>query len=125
MEACDLLYIDKLQSMLVIGKGMQDEKFLTRLRFFWNIDLFKGINRNHLLPLITNLDVRYYRKGEFIQKEGEEPEGLMIIRDGCAIVGTDKIAMRRLERGTKLLSPEVDDKEIKMWRHNPKQLHKY
>lgn len=43
----------------------------------------------------------------------------MIIKDGCAIVGTDKIAMRRLERGMKL-QPEVDEKEIKMWQRNPK-----
>ena len=124
MEPCDLLYIDKLQSMLVVCQGMQDEKFLTRLRFFWNIDLFKGINRNHMLPLITNLDIRYYRKGQYIQREGEEPEGLMIIREGCAIVGKDKISMRRLQRGAKL-APEVDHKEIKMWRHNPKLLKKY
>jgi len=27
MEPCDLLYIDKLHSMVVIGKGMQDEAF--------------------------------------------------------------------------------------------------
>ena len=48
----------------------------------------------------------------------------MIIREGCAIVGKDKISMRRLQRGAKL-APEVDHKEIKMWRHNPKLLKKY
>ena len=68
MEPCDLLYIDKLQSMIIIGKGMQDEEFSERLHFLWKTDLFKGINRNHLLPLITNLDVRFYRKGEYIQR---------------------------------------------------------
>lgn len=63
MEPCDLLFIDKLSSMLIIGEGMQDEKFVDRVNFMWNIDIFKGINRNHLLPLITNLDARCYRKG--------------------------------------------------------------
>ena len=66
MEPCDLLYINKLHSMLTIGKGMQDESFKERLHFLWKVDLFKGVNRNHLIPLITNLDVRYYRKGQFI-----------------------------------------------------------
>lgn len=66
MEPTDLLYIDKLQSMLIIGKGMQDEMFQERLHFLWKVDLFKGVNRNHLLPLITNLDIRIFRKGEFI-----------------------------------------------------------
>lgn len=66
MEPCDLLYIDKLQSMLAIGTGMQDEAFQERLHFLWKIDLFKDINRNHLLPLITNMEVRVFRKGEYI-----------------------------------------------------------
>ena len=66
MEPCDLLYINKLQSMLAIGMGMQDEAFQERLHFLWKIDLFKDINRNHLLPLITNMEVRVFRKGEYI-----------------------------------------------------------
>lgn len=45
---------------------MQDDMFQERLKFLWTLDLFKGINRNHLLPLITNLDIRSFRKGEFI-----------------------------------------------------------
>ena len=104
---------------------MQEEKFLDRLRFLWSIDLFKGINRNHLLPLITNLNVRIFRKGEFIQREEVEPEGLMIIRDGCAIVGTDKISMRRLDRSAIRTNPEVTETQIKMWRSNPELLEKY
>lgn len=52
--------------MIAIGTGMQDEAFQERLHFLWKIDLFKDINRNHLLPLITNMEVRMFRKGEFI-----------------------------------------------------------
>ena len=65
-ESCDLLFINKLQSMFIIGKGMQDDLFQERLKFLWTIDLFKSINRNHLLPLITNLDIRFFRKGQYI-----------------------------------------------------------
>ena len=103
-ESCDLLYINKLQSMFIIGKGMQDDIFQERLKFLWTLDLFKGINRNHLLPLITNLDIRSFRKGEFIQREGDEPEGLILIKDGCAIVCTNKLAMRRVDGAKQLYS---------------------
>ena len=91
---------------------MQDEKFMERLTFLWKVDLFKGINRNHLQPLITNLDIRIFRKGEFIQREGDEPEGLMIIKDGCAQVCNEKISMRRVEQVALRSSSQFGDKEL-------------
>jgi len=44
MEPCDLLYIDKVRAMKIINEGMKDQLFLERLKFLWQIDLFKGIN---------------------------------------------------------------------------------
>ena len=63
MEACDLLYINRVESMKVLLGGMQDSVLVERLSFLNKIDLFKGINRNHLLPLVSNLIIKRYRKG--------------------------------------------------------------
>lgn len=50
----------------------------------------------------------------------------MIIREGCAIVGTEKIAMRRVvDAQDKRNINGVDESEIKVWQRNPKLLHKY
>lgn len=62
MEACDLLYINRVESMKVLLGGMQDSVLVERLSFLNKIDLFKGINRNHLLPLVSNLIIKRYRK---------------------------------------------------------------
>lgn len=63
MESCILLKINKLQSMKIINDTLKSEKFMKRVKFLWKIDLFKGINRNHLLPLISNIIIKKYRKG--------------------------------------------------------------
>lgn len=63
MEACDLLYINRVESMKVLLGGMQDSVLVERLSFLNKLDLFKGINRNHLLPLVSNLIIKRYRKG--------------------------------------------------------------
>lgn len=94
MEWCDLLYIDKKQSMEIIKAGTHDENFKEREKFLRKIPLFQKINTTHLQPLISNLVVKKYRKGEYIQREGEEPPGLMILRRGHAICVADKLSFR-------------------------------
>ena len=66
MERCDLLYINRIDSMKILIGGMQDNALVERLDFMNHIDLFKGINRNHLLPLISNLIIKKFRKGQYI-----------------------------------------------------------
>lgn len=66
MERCDLLYINKEDSMRIIKAGTEDQSFIDRLTFLLQIPLFQKINTNHLQPLISNLVVKKYRKGEYI-----------------------------------------------------------
>ena len=63
--------------------------------------LFKMIEASHLQPLISNIIVKTYSKGEYIQREGHVPEGLIIIRKGSALSVTDKLSFRRLGRHAK------------------------
>ena len=98
MEPCDLLYIDKKKSMEIIGEGLADEVFVGMLDFLWNIDLFSRIERTHLLPLVSNMIVKKYRFGQYIQKEGEEPKGLMIIKSGQAVVCRENLEFRKVEK---------------------------
>ena len=66
-----------------------------------------------------------YRKGDYIQREGEIPEGLMLIKEGCAVVCTDKLSMRRLEHSQNRNSKTFSDKEIEKWKRHPQAYQKY
>ena len=68
------------------------------LDFLWKIDLFQGIDRTHLLPLVSNIKKTKYRFGDYIQKEGEVPKGLLIIKEGQASVCRDSIAARKVNK---------------------------
>ena len=63
MEPCILLKINKVESLKIINKTLMGNKFNEIVKFLWKIDLFKGINKNHLLPLISNIIIKKYRKG--------------------------------------------------------------
>lgn len=124
MEPCILLKIDKLKSMRIISETLKSDYFLEKVRFLWKIDLFHGINKNHMLPLISNLIVKKFRKGQYIQREGEEPEGLIIIRKGHCLVCTEKLSMRRVD--PKHMGNNEDDEKTKeneeFWASNPQEL---
>ena len=66
MEACDLLYIEKTRSMKIINEGMASSGFVDKLDFLWKIDLFQGVDRTHLLPLVSNINVKKFKFGEYI-----------------------------------------------------------
>ena len=69
MENCDLLFLDKDKSKDIIGLGMNDKDFVNKLNFLWHIDegrLFENVDRQHLLPLISNLEEKMYRYGDYI-----------------------------------------------------------
>ena len=80
--------------MRIIKSGTEDQQYIDSLTFLLKLPLFQQINKNHLQPLISNIIVKKYRKGEYIQREGVEPEGLIIIREGYAICVADKLAYR-------------------------------
>lgn len=47
-----------------------------------------------LLPLANNLEVRRFKLGEFILREGSAPKGLFIVTKGQLKVGSEQINMR-------------------------------
>jgi CRP-like cAMP-binding protein len=99
--------------MSIIKAGTEDQSFLKRLEFLKKIPLFQKINTTHLQPLISNLVVKKYRKGEYIQREGEEPAGLMIIVEGYAVCVADKLSFRRVgKRAQKNIRDETAQMEI-------------
>ena len=63
MEDCDLLYINRVQSMKVLVGGTNNTALVERLDFISKVDLFKDINCNHLLPLVSNIVTKKFRKG--------------------------------------------------------------
>jgi len=54
-----------------------------QLQNFW---LLRNVAKQTLVRLMYNLELREYRKGEFLIKEGEEAKGLYFIMSGEFIV---------------------------------------
>jgi len=81
MEETYVLMIDKQQTLRVINKGLEDT-FTQRISFLSQIDLFRDIDVHLLLPLANNLEVRRYRLGDYILREGQPPKGLVMVTKG-------------------------------------------
>ena len=47
-----------------------------------------------LLPLANNLEVRRYRLGEYLLKEGQPPTGLFMVTRGQLRVGSEQLNLR-------------------------------
>lgn len=69
MEDTYVLTIDKHQVLSVVNKGLQDT-FTQRISFLSQIEIFEGIDVHLLLPLANNLEVKRYRLGDFLLREG-------------------------------------------------------
>jgi CRP-like cAMP-binding protein len=53
------------------------------------VDLFKGIQLENLLPIAHNIVSKKFKLGQLLLKAGEIPEGLIIIKSGYCKVGLD------------------------------------
>lgn len=49
----------------------------------------------------------------------------MIIYDGCALVCSDKLAMRRVEKGKERNTSSFGKKEFQQWQRHPEIFKKY
>ena len=52
--------------------------------------------------------MKLFRKGEYIQKEGAEPEGLMIIREGYAVCAAEKLSHRFVDDRVRRSNEKVE-----------------
>lgn len=93
MEPTYLLRLDKERTLQILDKG-QDGIIEKRIQFLANIDLFKDIDMHVLLPIANKLEIKRFRFGEFIIREGSAPKGLYIITKGRCKVGSEQITMR-------------------------------
>ena len=100
-----MLTIDKEEVLSVINKGLQDT-FTQRISFLSQIEIFEGIDVHLLLPLANNLEVRHYRLGDYILKEGQAPKGLFMVTKGQLRVGSEQLNMR-----SKDIFPEARQKD--------------
>ena len=74
-------------------------------------------------PLISNLVVKKFRKGEYIQREGQEPEGLMIIREGYAICASEKLSHKFVDE--RVRDNIRADKDLQdFWQKHHNTIHK-
>jgi hypothetical protein len=102
LEDCDLLYFKhSTVSDITESAIANDPSFSDRYNCLSKLDLFTGFERKSILPLASNLLVRTYRKGQYIQLEGKVPEGLVIIRQGFGLLCSHKVSAQRSTRNVK------------------------
>lgn len=90
MEKTYVLTLDKEKTTALMSQGMQTRSiFEDRISFLSKIDLFEGIELHVLLPLANYLEVKRYKLGEYILREGQEPKGLFIVTRGQLKVGSE------------------------------------
>ena len=64
--------------ILLSNKKELDEK----LDFIENLSFFKGINRNMLMALASNIEITIYKLNEVLISKGDVPQGLFIVKKG-------------------------------------------
>lgn len=95
MERTFVLALDKEHTVELMNRGLRSSAlFEDRISFLSKIDLFEGIDLHVLLPLANNLEVRKFKLGEYILREGQEPKGLFIVTRGQLRVGSEQINTR-------------------------------
>ena len=62
----------------------------SKLDFLVKLPGFRMVDKNTLLPLVSNIQVKKYKIGKHIVKQREMPEGLIIIHKGECIAGYEK-----------------------------------
>ena len=88
MELTYVLALDKIHTTSILNDGLQ-AKFEERIKFLSQIDIFRGIEMHILLPLANHLEVKRYKLGEYILREGQAPKGFFIITKGQCRVGSE------------------------------------
>lgn len=68
-----------------------------------NLFIFEEIHAKLLMPIAANLTTYTFRYGEYLQKEGEIPKGLIIIKSGQCKVALNRIATRKIQEHEPLL----------------------
>ena len=59
-------------------------------------DFFKhpGLNKGALMPIAMNMHLLKFRYGEYLQKAGQVPRGMYLIKSGQCILGLTRVAYR-------------------------------
>jgi CRP-like cAMP-binding protein len=103
--ACEKTYLfcmPKLnlsEILLISNKRELDEK----VEFFSECNFFRGINKNMLIPLASNLEKTIYRLNDVILGKGEAPAGLYLIKKGHVGLYTEGFTVK--EKYTDEFSP--------------------
>jgi hypothetical protein len=92
-EECYVLQINKkeikkdLEHMNELNAEV--EGYEDRLLFLQKCDLFRDVAINTLLPIANTLKPKRFTLGQVILKQGQVPEGLYLVSQGCCKVGLD------------------------------------
>ena len=65
-----------------------------RISFLQQVEFFKGLSSEVLMPLALNMTVARFRYGEFLTRQGEVPPGMYLIMSGQCIVGRSRLNSR-------------------------------
>jgi len=80
-----------------------------RIEFLITLPGFRMIDKNTLLPLVSNMKIKKYKIGEYVVRQREMPAGLVVIHKGECMVGFEKQRKREFHNDvyTKLKPKEM------------------
>ncbi|CAI2364276.1 unnamed protein product [Moneuplotes crassus] len=86
------------------------ENMKKRIDFLITLPGFRMIDKNTLLPLVSNMKVKNFKIGEYIIRQREMPMGLIVIYKGECTVGYEKHRKRQFHNNiyTKLKPKEMN-----------------
>ncbi len=81
LETCHILSFNKIAVEEIVSQTVKDDIVMHKnLQFLKTISVFEGLSDFEMDILTTNIVQQSFKKSSFIQKEGVEPPGLVIIK---------------------------------------------
>ena len=78
------------------AKQKQDPDELNeKIKFLQSLSIFDEVDADILMPIACNMVPVVYNYGEFIQKEGEVPKALYIVKSGQCKACSTRVAQRK------------------------------
>ena len=98
LELTDLFTLRKSDYHRLMMSQMRTD-IEAKLRFFSGLQLFSGVQKLALVPLVSNVDVTCYRFGQTIVSAGSVPNRMYLIYSGLCQVYAEGYTMRQRTEG--------------------------
>ena len=89
-EKCSFLVLNKSSFTNILG-GIAEKRLSGLVKFLQKLNFFSSRSKSYLIKLAYFFEVKRFRKGQFVYREGEAVDGVYFIKDGEVTVEKRKI----------------------------------